>query len=178
INALLLRLWAFAHCFLCGAPYTWKRGDLSPYALLGRFLPRLRPLLGAASFFDSPPCNVRKRTKKGGKAFFVRPSLTFYVCNTDPFSAKGLQGSPASQSTAYAVPHPRDDGRVATNFPSPAKYRTRSLSARRKRLHEAPSEFRPVRFHANIGVAAIRRGPATVGDGLAARQGAGEFDVD
>jgi hypothetical protein len=50
-NVLLLRLWAFAHCFLCGAPYTKKRGDLSPYALLGRFLPRLRPLLGAASFF-------------------------------------------------------------------------------------------------------------------------------
>jgi hypothetical protein len=28
----------------------WGCGDLSPYALLGRFLPRLRPLLGAASF--------------------------------------------------------------------------------------------------------------------------------
>ena len=29
---------------------SYTRGDLSPYALLGRFLPRLRPSFGAASF--------------------------------------------------------------------------------------------------------------------------------
>src|SRR5271170_7158498 len=67
-------------------------------------------------FFENPLCNVRKRTRKGGQGGFFRPPLTFYVCNTNPFGAKAHQGPPASQSSAYARPHPREDERVATNF--------------------------------------------------------------
>src|SRR5277367_3469253 len=52
-------------------------------------------------FFENPLCNVRKRAGKGGQGGSFRPSLTFYVCNTDPFGAKALQGSPASQSSAH-----------------------------------------------------------------------------
>src|SRR5271156_1312763 len=67
-------------------------------------------------FFENPLCNVRKRTRKGGQGGSFRPSLTFYVCNTDPFGAKALQGSPASQSSAHGRPRPRDDEQVAAIF--------------------------------------------------------------
>jgi hypothetical protein len=51
IKALLPNRWAFAHCILCVAAYIQKRDDLSPYALLGRFLPRLKAALRSGLLF-------------------------------------------------------------------------------------------------------------------------------
>ena len=40
--------------------------------------------------------------KKGGEGGFVRASFTFYVCNTDPFSTKALQGPRFRKASEYA----------------------------------------------------------------------------
>jgi hypothetical protein len=58
------------------------RGDLSPYALLGRFLPRLRPLSGGLLFHSDSFSIARWRTRKDRRRDLFEFSLvTLYVCS-------------------------------------------------------------------------------------------------
>src|SRR5271169_3915967 len=105
-------------------------------------------------FFENPLCNVRKRTRKGGQGGFFRPSLTFYVCNTNPFGAKAHQGPPASQSSAYAPPHTRDLIRGKTSESPQIFGRGRILRAGRRvmqRYHIRAESVHQRAFAAPLG---------------------------
>jgi hypothetical protein len=88
IKALLPNRWAFAHCILCVAAYIQKRGDLSPYALLGRFLPRLKAALRSGLLFLIACFYRTIADPKSGESRFNRLlPITLYVGATDPFVA-------------------------------------------------------------------------------------------